>query len=338
MGNTAFQILRIGYGTLAYRVLGRRRPLHVSVALEPRATWFERAGGGPSMPPDNARRLVGEIAAAGAVAVTFRGGEPLVRGDIGELIRAAKDVRLNVRVVTNGLRAAARADELAAADTVAIALEGTIETHDALFGAGAWDAAIEAIKALAGRVAVETRTVLTRATADDVDDILRLARRFGFRAGFHVLHDGDGREALPPLPEDEENAEDRAIRRALRRLIAARRAGDPVANALADLHHLRGWARFREPVREDPLAHLPCYAGNLFAHVDEIGDVFACSLSIGREGAANAFRDGFAAAFRRASRGGCNACDALWLVEQNRLGTLAPSSAVHFLSTPAGRG
>ncbi|MFQ6085622.1 MAG: radical SAM protein [Candidatus Bathyarchaeia archaeon] len=100
---------------------------------------------------EEAKRVVGEIADAGARLIIFDGGEPTMRGDLVELVRHARDVGLRPLLGSHGMLITERlARELREAGLrqVAISLDGAKpETHDAFRGMkGAWEATMQGIK------------------------------------------------------------------------------------------------------------------------------------------------------------------------------------------------
>jgi MoaA/NifB/PqqE/SkfB family radical SAM enzyme len=91
------------------------------------------------MSVDDYGRLGDELVEAGVLAVQLTGGEPLVRGDLEEIIRALGPSRLFVSVVTNSsLATRARLESLAAAglDNVCVSLDAwQASEHDRVRGA-----------------------------------------------------------------------------------------------------------------------------------------------------------------------------------------------------------
>jgi radical SAM protein with 4Fe4S-binding SPASM domain len=106
-------------------------------------------------------------------SVSFTGGEPLLRSDLCELIRHAKELGLWVNLITNGTRITASvALELARArlDSAQVSLEGvTAGTHDAITGsAGSFACTVAAVKNLRQvGISVHTNTTLNRMNAGE---------------------------------------------------------------------------------------------------------------------------------------------------------------------------
>ncbi len=329
----------MGLGTAAFRVFGVRTPLNVMLSLTDRCTnlcGYCRIPlrKSPEMSLEDLRALFLEMRAAGTARLGLWGGEPLMRKDFGEIVAAAKTHGFYVSVDTNGALVPHKLEETSRADHVVVSFDGREENHDLNREPGSHAKALEALRLLAGRTRVWTITVLTRHNLGDIEYILDLARRFGFRASFQVLHHnevlGCGHGDLAPS--------DHELRQAIKRLIQAKLGGAPIANTIHYLKYVRGWPDFSRPMMTERVGHLPCFAGDLFANIDTNGDLYPCSLTVGRVPAGNVMRDGFVKAFRAASRMGCSACDASCYVEYNHLHSLNPSAAWDFARSVALKG
>ncbi|HUI39838.1 MAG TPA: radical SAM protein [Methanothrix sp.] len=128
------------------------------------------------------------------------GGEPLLRADIFDLARHATWLGLRVSLATNGtLLDSSVADRIvdSGISRVSISLDGASqEKHDQSRGAGSFQAALEGIKSLRGKVDFQINFTITRGNADDVSAILSLAEDLGAKAlhFFFLVPTGRGRE------------------------------------------------------------------------------------------------------------------------------------------------
>ena len=94
------------------------------------------SSGGDTHPGPSKQQLItllGELASAGARSVAFSGGEPLIRKDLADLVRAGTDAGIaDLGLVTNGYYASpsnARALADAGLRTVQVSLDG-VDAHD----------------------------------------------------------------------------------------------------------------------------------------------------------------------------------------------------------------
>src|SRR6267143_4246914 len=57
----------------------------------------------PELATDEWNRVIREAAALGVLQIGFSGGEPLVRRDLAELVRAAREANLYTNLITSGI-------------------------------------------------------------------------------------------------------------------------------------------------------------------------------------------------------------------------------------------
>lgn len=146
-----------------------------------------------------ARIMLEDLARFGVPAVLFSGGEPLVREDLMDLVRYARDLGHRPTLSTNGTLITPRvaSDIQAAGFTyVGISLDGLGEVNDHFRGRhGAFDQAVAAfrnLKDVGQRVGL--RLTLTRHTAVDLEGIFDFLEAEGVdRACFyHLVYTGRG--------------------------------------------------------------------------------------------------------------------------------------------------
>lgn len=149
------------------------------------------------------KRIIDQLVAIGTSGIGFTGGEPLLRGDIFELIAHAKGYGVPVTLNTNGILLADGdlVERLlqAGPDNVNISLDGSREdTHDASRGgaglfaktvAGAGRLA-DAIRLRGAPVSLTAVTVVSEENLAELEAIVALAATTGFhRIGFMPLHE-----------------------------------------------------------------------------------------------------------------------------------------------------
>ena len=98
-------------GHIARAAFGRPTPRFMTVGLTYRCQCGcvhcyarGRAGRGRAeVTTDEVKSVLDQAARLGVLQVTFSGGEPLLRDDVVELVRYARDLGLITRISTNGL-------------------------------------------------------------------------------------------------------------------------------------------------------------------------------------------------------------------------------------------
>ena len=205
-----------------------------------------------------------ELYRLGGRWITFGGGEPLLRRDLGDLIVYAKSLGFQVFVSTNGHFVPKRIEDLRPVDNLNFSLDGPREVHDAVRGSGAFEDTLRA-----SRVAREAglpfsfQCVLARHNLDCLEDTLAITREQGawmmFQPATQWLDSSTAPNPLaPPVA---------GYRNAIAQLLQLKQAGAPVANSKAGLRHLARWP---------DATHIRCLAGRLMVMVEPDGTLLSC--------------------------------------------------------------
>lgn len=164
---------------------------------------------------DEAKAMIGDLAAFGSPVILFSGGEPLMRKDLPDLARYAVAQGMRAVISTNGT--------LITAEKVAVfreiglsyagvSLDGMKATHDRFRGKdGAFDAAMEGIRICrdAG-IKVGVRFTINRRNAADVPAIFDLLEKENIPrcCFYHLVYSGRGSKLIE---EDLSHQETRAL-------------------------------------------------------------------------------------------------------------------------------
>ncbi len=202
--------LKLGLAWLRYKLTGRRIPVAVAWLITGRCNlactyckWkAERRG--PELTTDQVRDLIDQMARAGVRVVSFTGGEPLVRDDIGRIIAYVKAKGLVCKLNTNGLLVPDKLDALRPLDLLQISIDGPPDVQDALRGPGSSDKAARAVRlAREAGLRVQVITCLTRENVERLDEVLDYAQDLGVGFCFQLLtaktlDAADAASAVPP--------------------------------------------------------------------------------------------------------------------------------------------
>jgi len=229
-----------------------------------------------------AKRLISEIAEAGARILILDGGEPLMRPDIFELVHHSRSTGLTTVMGTNAtLITAEVAAKLVEADIqgLAISLDGTdAETHDAFRGVeGAWEDALEGIENVrrAG-IPFQIAPTLRQGRWEQWGAIADKAREWGANAVevFDYVAVGRGAES----PELELTVEER--RAFVKEYIARQRAEDEMIYRCIAIPQM--WVEVEKTVPEDEVlmkfVRSCCAAGTRYCTILYDGTVYPCML------------------------------------------------------------
>ena len=233
------------------------------------------------------RRVLGEAEALGVVQVHFTGGEPLVRGDLEDLVRAARGADLYTNLVTSGIPLdRPRLDALVAAglDHIQLSFQGRTEEATRVWARHpGFSKKLEVARWVkeAG-LPLTVNVVVHRGNLDDADAIVEFAASLGADrlelANAQYLGFALANRALL-LPTRAQIDRARLAVGAARARHGSRMEIDFV---VPDYHVDRpracmdGWARRYVVVSPDGLV-LPCHAAHTIPGLD-FEDVRRCSL------------------------------------------------------------
>ncbi len=310
-------LLRGARAAVAARLRGRVAPLHTSLMLTRRCNYdcayCDRwTASDLELDTSSWLSLLEQAARAGCQRVSFTGGEPLLRRDLGALVQRAAELGLWINLNTNGSLVPQRIQALRRVHRVTISLDGGHEVHDATRGPGAF-AAVEQAARLLQREGLPLRfyTVLSRRTLADLEAVLAVAEQHGAKVFFQpstaLTLDGSGPNPESPEPEK--------YRAAVDRLLGWRRQGRPVGNSVPALQRLRSW-----PV---PIP-LRCQ-WQLFCRVEPDGTLRSCGRQVGGS-RPNAVDLGLRQALRQLEVPACTACWSAARVELHLLAAGHPKA------------
>ena len=137
----------------------------------------------PEMTTDELKALIVDAASLAPNSIVFSGGEPLLRGDIFELLKFVQQQKINTCLTSNGtLIDDAVAEKLAAcsAGVVNISIEGPRSVHDALRGKGNFAKAVRALECLARhKIEATIATIVCGQNFKTLPYVLDLAHKHG---------------------------------------------------------------------------------------------------------------------------------------------------------------
>jgi radical SAM protein with 4Fe4S-binding SPASM domain len=155
--------------------------------------------------------IVDQIYDFGANWFGISGGEPLVRKDLFDIIGHAREIGLNISLITNGHFVNGKTFDNLVKNEVhtAVSIDGTEHTNDAFRGKGAYAKAVFAMEKLSREGMLDCLvTTLTNVNCKEVGHIVDLAEKYGARmAVFHnYIPVGRAKEnlELAPTPEQYE--------------------------------------------------------------------------------------------------------------------------------------
>jgi len=236
---------------------------HVTWRCNLRCVYCELPTRGPELDTAGSLALIGALRDRGVARLGLSGGEPLLREDLGQLIRAARSGGMVVSVVTNATFLPARLDLVREVDALVVSLDGGETTHDRHRGAGVYRRTHAGIRAaLEAGLRVSLMAVVSEFSEPEIDETLRFAESLGVRVFFQpVLSTSETRDRGGDLPEQDH-------RRLFALLEQRKRAGRPIGNSWG---HVQGAQR--DPAMPVPG---PCPAARFVFAVMPDGHLTPC--------------------------------------------------------------
>ena len=274
--------------------------------------------------------LLDQITELGCQRISLWGGEPLVRGDIGEIIEYAKRKDLHVNMDSNGYLIPRKIEHIKNLDLLVISIDGPREVHDKNREEGSHEQALKGIEA-AYEAGVNFWTITTLTKYNDMESIdymIDLARRYNFVLSFQILHHNEtmavGKEDMYPGNEH--------YKLLIKKVIDEKKKGAPIVTSEPFLNFLLGWEDYHMRMDiEAATSKLKCWAGQLYCNVDTDGTVYRCVMKVGEEKGLNFLDVGFKAAFDNLKDNDCKACTASGVMEYNFIYSLNPQVVLNWL-------
>jgi MoaA/NifB/PqqE/SkfB family radical SAM enzyme len=223
------------------------------------------------MTADQIAHFYREAAAMGMVINSIWGGEPVVRADLADILRASRTAGLVTVLITSGWRFHERFDEIIPwPDLVIFSLDFPSPEHDRSRGMpGLYDSveqAIERIRGRAGGPRVAVNSVISRLNAHVVTDLVKWAGARSVPIYLHPIETGRTRgDAHGPESKEPLAVADEDLAKLFRQLIALKTAGYPIANSIP---YLRTFSHGKQPYR--------CHARKVCLQLWPNGDLVDC--------------------------------------------------------------
>jgi len=252
--------------------------------------------------------LLNEVKEMGTQRISFSGGNPLLRKDIGAILEHCKRIGISTGMNSDGFLVPQKIKELATLDLLKLSLDGPEDIHDLTRGKGSYKRVIEAAEvARDNHIKFTFATTLTRYNIRHLGFILKVAERFNTVVAFQPLkrlyRGVDDISSLYPSSSD--------FKHEIDRLIAVKRTGNRhIRNSLVGLRHIYNWPRYE---------NLKCGAGIIFCIIETNGEVKPCDRIKYAAKLPNCLEIGFKRAFDSLPDIRCNGCGFCGALELNYL-------------------
>lgn len=232
--------------------------------------------------------IIDEMAGMAVKKISFTGGEPLLREDMGKIIDYSHQKNISVNLNSNGSLIKKRISELKNLSALTLSLEGPEEIHDRLRQRGSFKDVLDAADAaIRNNIKVIFTSTLNTYNLDSIDYLLGLAMSYNaqiqFQPSIKELLAGSEENPVALHPSEYH---------AIMKKIIERKGGmhkRTIRNSLAGLMYLSKWPN---------LEKLRCASGLITCRIQPDGTVLHCDRMPEMAGAPlNCAKDGFGNAF-----------------------------------------
>lgn len=252
--------------------------------------------------------IIDELASFGTQRISFSGGEPLLRKDIGKILKYCKLKGISTSINTNGSLVIKKIGEIKDLDLLKLSLDGSEEIHDKIRKKGSYHEVIGAANiAKKEGIKFTFATTLTKYNIDYVDFILKKAGEFNTVVAFQPLkYLYRGLEDMSGIRPSQEK-----YKYSIKKLIDAKKKGNQhIRNSIFNLYHIYNWPKYKK---------LRCGAGLIFCMIETNGDLIPCDRINYLEKIPNCVKTSFKEAFDNMPKVHCNGCGFCGALELNHL-------------------
>ncbi len=285
----------------------------------------------PDFTTEEIERAIDDLYDLGMRWLTILGGEPMLRDDIGRIIRHAKSKGMLVEIVTNGYFVPKKLDEILPVDFVCLSIEGDEEQHDRARGTpGSYRAVIRALEALEGREPkIRLHATLLHSNIDGIERLSELAKRYGAEFGYSqvIVHEYND--------TPEVRFSDNELRGFWEKLCDSKAQGHPCYNSDAVLEYISNWPTEYRRIIEKPeefdefpqFEFLRCQYGQRYVYIDSEGYMFRCIVR-GVKNGPNIKEIGVKQAWEQLAEQPCVSCSYIQHIEVNSVLNLGLKSVL----------
>ena len=296
------------------RLLSKKIPLFVGWALTNRCNYKCKYCARWNTPSEELTTqeilyAIGELAEMGVYRINFTGGEPLIRQDLGSIVRTAKTKGIRVDISTNGSLVSQMMDAIKGIDCLRISYDGPQEVHDGQRIKGSHLDAVEAVKsAKRNNLSVSLHTVLTNNNLNCAPHILEFAKEssvpvhFAVVGSINYILEGDIQKLLPDANK---------YKTTLEFLIKEKKNGNKnIGNSLDGLKYLYEWPNYKD---------ITCCAGKIYCRIEPNGEVYPCGGVVTNDSPINCKHKSFRDAFKNLKLVRCKSCWCDTRIEMNNI-------------------
>lgn len=226
--------------------------------------------GASELPTQKVLDILKEISCCGTKKISFSGGEPLLREDIGEIVSYCKYLGISPEINTTGYFLEKKIHKLKDLDLLKISIDGPEGINELSRGnKDTFKWAIDAAScAKANGMQFIFTTTLNKFNINCIEEMVRLAKNFGTSIAFQPIKKieydrGISTEEVNALAPDSKD-----FKECISRLVDIKKKDRfSMRNSLPGLGHIYNWPYYKK---------LKCWGGKIFCMIASNGEVSPC--------------------------------------------------------------
>ena len=266
--------LTISKNIALVKFFNRKIPITVSWALTYRCNakcgycgiWKESEEHKKELTTEQIFLIFDQLKNLGMKYVSLTGGEPLLRNDIGKIVKYASDQGVFISLSSNAILFQDKLKEISKINKVNFSLDGPEEIHDRLRGEGSYKKVIEATEiAKKNKIKVVLNATINKDNVTFIDEIYKTAQRLNVNVYFQPV-------TINILGQKDKNllvADKNSYNMAIEKLIKEKKAHNKnILNSISGLEHLSKWPN---PTK------IACAGGKCHFRIDPNGFLSGCA-------------------------------------------------------------
>lgn len=302
--------INIPKAVLFAHLLGKKVPINVKFKITSKCnsecTYCSYDKKEKDMNTNEVLNLIKQMIKSGTQRIGFFGGEALLRIDFDQIIDLCKDNGIYTTLFSNGYLIPKNLNIIKKLNCLILSFDGPKKIHDANRELGSYNKVIKAIRIAVKYVPLITHTTLTNNNIDYIDNILEIAKKYGFYTTY-----------CPVLYKHELIVSNQKLKTVIKKLKKLKKMGYPILVSNVLLDYWLNWKDFGihyKSVKEksDP----KCWAGKLYCEIYPDGRIGPCDWTL-QYSKLNVLDNGFERAFQSLAETKCKACTRTWNMEYN---------------------
>lgn len=266
----------------------------------------QKADKSKELSTDKIKTLLDEMVDVGVKRISFSGGEPLLREDIGKIIDYTDEVGITPTLNSNAILVPEKIEELQNLSLLKVSLDGTRKVHNRT--RGKYDETIQGLEtAIENDIKTTLATTFTKENYEDLDDLIQLASKYktiiAIQRATNLYENFNGAQKI--LPNRNE------IREKMEEIISIKRKNPSVIRN--STRHLNLIKNYPDHERVD------CTAGKLFCIILPDGRMTPCDRINKKPDLPNVKNESFVDCFSKLEDVNCGGCCFCGSMELNYL-------------------